>query len=43
MELLTIFALCVVLDMASLKWGRDSRNDINSPEWEKRLQTGRFL
>ena len=37
----TIFVLLIalfVLDLAAHKWGFNSRDDSNSPEWERREQ-----
>ena len=28
----------IVLDIAALRWGRDSRDGLDSPEWERRWQ-----
>jgi hypothetical protein len=33
---LLIFALLVAIDLAVLRWGFDSSDGINSPEWERR-------
>jgi hypothetical protein len=39
MELILIFiALLIVFDIAALLWGCDSRDGINSREWERRSQ-----
>ncbi len=35
--LLIVVMLVVVLDIASLRWGFDSREQIDSPEWERRV------
>lgn len=43
MVLLIGIALVVLFDIAALKWGADSRDDINSPEWERRVLWGRAL
>lgn len=43
MDLLIIVALAIVLDIAAFKWGFDSKDGINSPEWEKRLQRGHAI
>jgi hypothetical protein len=43
MDLLIVLILIVVLDIAALAWGVDSRDDINSLEWERRLQWGHAL
>ena len=31
-----VFALLVALDLVALRWGIDSTDGINSPEWERR-------
>jgi hypothetical protein len=39
MELILIFfALLIVFNIAALFWGCDSRDTINSREWERRRQ-----
>lgn len=43
MELLILLIAIIVLDIAALLWGIDSRDGILSPEWERRLQWGRAL
>ena len=35
--LLILIMLVVVLDIASLRWGFDSTEKIDSPEWERRV------
>ena len=35
--LLILIMLVVVLDIASLRWGYDSTEKIDSPEWERRV------
>ncbi|WP_281276441.1 hypothetical protein [Dictyobacter kobayashii] len=30
--------LLILLDLAALRWGVDSRDNIDSPEWTKRAQ-----
>ena len=40
MDFLVMLALIVVLDIAAFVWGVDSRDGINSPEWERRQQWG---
>ncbi len=37
--LLILIMLVVVLDIASLRWGYDSTEKIDSPEWERRAAT----
>ena len=34
--LLVLTLLVIVLDIASLRWGFDSTEKIDSPEWERR-------
>jgi hypothetical protein len=34
--LLILIMLVVVLDIASLRWGYDSSEKLDSPEWERR-------
>ena len=34
--LLILIMLFIVLDMSSLRWGFDSTEKIDSPEWERR-------
>jgi hypothetical protein len=34
--LLILIMLVVVLDIASLRWGYDSTEKLDSPEWERR-------
>ena len=38
MDLLVTFFVLIVLSIVALKWGVDSRDDLNAPEWERRLQ-----
>jgi hypothetical protein len=38
--LLMLLVIIVSLDIAAFKWGCDSRDDIRSPEWEKRRERG---
>lgn len=40
MELYVLLFVIIVFDIAALYWGVDSRDDINSPEWAKRMQRG---
>ncbi len=35
--LLILLMLVIVLDIASLRWGYDSTEKIDSPEWERRV------
>ncbi len=44
MEALTIFlVLFLVLAIAALRWGADSREGVNSSEWEHRRLRGSFV
>jgi hypothetical protein len=36
MALLMITLLFLLFDLAAWLWGVDSRDDLNSPEWERR-------
>ena len=36
MELLLIVLLLIALDMAAVRWGHDSTEAVDSPEWERR-------
>jgi hypothetical protein len=36
MEIIIFFAVLVALNLAALRWGTDSREPFNSPEWERR-------
>ena len=36
MELLLFGALLLLLNIAALCWGVDSREDMNDPEWDRR-------
>jgi len=38
MEIMLFVLAIILLDIVSLRWGIDSRDSINSPEWMKRLQ-----
>lgn len=44
MEVVTILLVAlIVLDIAALRWGVDSTDGINSPEWERRKYRGSIL
>ena len=43
MELYSLLLVLIVLDIAAVYWGVDSRDGINSPEWLRRAQRGRVL
>jgi hypothetical protein len=36
MFLIIMVALIILLDVVALRWGMDSRDDINGAEWERR-------
>ena len=36
LTLFVIVVLLVALDIAALRWGFDSSDGVNSPEWERR-------
>ncbi len=37
LTVIIVIALCIVLDVAALRWGVDSREAFDSPEWERRI------
>lgn len=37
MELLIVLLIMVLFSLAAMRWGYDSTEPVNSPEWEKRL------
>ena len=37
LTVIIVIALFIVLDVAALRWGVDSREALNSVEWERRL------
>jgi hypothetical protein len=41
--LLIVIMLFIILDMASLRWGVDSTDRINSPEWKRRQEWGSII
>jgi hypothetical protein len=44
MEFIAILLLAlIVLDIAALRWGKDSTDGIDSPEWERRKHRLGFL
>ena len=43
MELCFLLLVIIVFDIEALRWGVDSRDGINSPEWERRAQRGHAL
>jgi len=38
MEFLILIVAAIILDVAAFRWGFDSTDDIDSPEWERRQQ-----
>ena len=36
MSIIILIILFIVLDIAALRWGVNSTDDIDSPEWERR-------
>lgn len=36
MELLVVFSGLVLLALTSLRWGADSTDSVDSPEWQRR-------
>jgi len=38
MEIIVLLALFIVLAIAAHSWGVDSRDDLNSLEWQRRQQ-----
>ncbi|GCE08811.1 hypothetical protein KDAU_61400 [Dictyobacter aurantiacus] len=38
MEILFLLLGIIVMDIAALRWGNDSRDGIDSPEWLRSLQ-----
>ncbi|MEO8973122.1 MAG: hypothetical protein ABI406_16165 [Ktedonobacteraceae bacterium] len=39
---LVLLELLIILNIAAWKWGFDSTDGINSPEWERRRSWGGF-
>jgi hypothetical protein len=42
-EMIILLIALIVLDIAALRWGIDSTDGINSPEWERRRHRGSIL
>jgi hypothetical protein len=43
MLLFIIFiAILVALDLVAMRWGFDSRDTVDNPEWERRIDPGLF-
>lgn len=38
MEIIAMVLALIIFDVAALRWGADSRDNINSPEWERRRE-----
>ena len=38
--LLIVIILFIVLDIASLRWGFDTTDRFNSPQWKRRQESG---
>jgi hypothetical protein len=43
MEILLFLLLVVLFDLAALRWGRDSRDTFENPEWQRRATRGLYL
>ncbi len=44
--MVTIFILLIALialNMAAMKWGVNTRDDLNSPEWKRKWQWGSII
>lgn len=41
MEFAILVLVLVFLDLAALRWGTDSRDEVNSPEWSRRQLVNR--
>jgi hypothetical protein len=42
MELIIFFAMLVAIDSASLRWGFNSNDGFDNPEWERRQRWSGF-
>jgi hypothetical protein len=40
--ILYIIIVLIILDIAALRWGADSRDGVNSPEWRRRQDRPMF-
>ena len=40
MEILLLLMLLLALGIAALRWGANSTDSLNSPEWKRRLERG---
>ena len=43
MEFIILLVGLIALDILALRWGHDSTDGIDSPEWERRLRRLGFL
>jgi hypothetical protein len=43
MEIIFLLVIVIILDIAALRWGHDSTERIDSPEWERRQHRLGFL
>jgi hypothetical protein len=43
MEFIILLGVLIALDIMALRWGHDSTDSIDSPEWERRLRRLGFL
>jgi hypothetical protein len=43
MEFIILLGVLIILNIATLRWGRDSTDGIDSPEWERRRHRFGFL
>lgn len=39
LALVIILSLLIIIAIAAILWGKDSRDDINSKEWDRRQQS----
>jgi len=43
MEIILTLLIIVIIDVAAMRWGTNSREKITSPEWKRRQLWGSFL
>ncbi len=43
MEFVIFALLLIILDLSALYWGVDSRDEVHSPEWKRRLDRAFFF
>lgn len=43
MEILVLLVLLLALGIAALRWGANSTDGLNSPEWKRRKERGSIL